>query len=127
MKGSKLIAPLRAMISAALLMLLSATASQAQDLGIRPLRYGNTSSWYYDNRDDSRDARTNGVFPGNFAADPPSAWLGAAGFLAGNSDRSPVHYPSQVVFGPAPDESACSRLHQSHMGRRHGRRHRCYD
>ena len=77
----------RAIICAGLLALLAATTSQAQDLGARPLRYGNTSGWYYDNRDDPRDVPTNGFFPGNFTSDPPSAWLGAAGVLAGNSYR----------------------------------------
>ena len=42
----------RAIICVGLLALPAATASQAQDLGARPLRYGNTSGWYYDNRDD---------------------------------------------------------------------------
>jgi len=86
------------LIGAALLVALHASASPAQDLGIRPLRYGNTSGWFYDNRDDGRDFTANGFFPGNFTADPPSAWLGAAGVFAGNSRRSPAPYPSQVVI-----------------------------
>src|SRR5690242_19303330 len=92
----------RAIVGAALLAAFGASASRAQDLGVRPLRYGNTSGWFYDNRDDSRDFTANGFFPGNFTADPPSAWLGAAGALAGNSHRSPLPYPSQVVIGPQP-------------------------
>src|SRR5262245_3394225 len=61
--------------AACLLVLLSTTATQAQDLGVRPLRYGNTSGWSYDNRDDDRDVPTNGFFPGNFTSDPSTAWL----------------------------------------------------
>ena len=45
-------------IAAACLLAQVATAVQAQDLGVRPLRYGNTSGWYYDNRDDDRDVPT---------------------------------------------------------------------
>jgi hypothetical protein len=114
----------RAITSAALLAALSIGASRAQDLSVRPLRYGYTSGWYYDNRDDNRDFTTNGFFPGNFSADPPSTWLGAAGALAGNSYRSPLPYTSQVVIGPSP----CVRRDGSHargfVGP-DGIRHRC--
>jgi hypothetical protein len=41
------------------------------------------TAWYYDGRDDHRDFPTNGFFPGDFAANPPGAWLGAAG-IKGN-------------------------------------------
>jgi hypothetical protein len=99
---------------AALVAALHASPSPAQDLGVRPLRYGNTSGWFYDNRDDSRDFTANGFFPGNYAADPPSAWLGAAGLLAGNSRRSPLPYPSQVVFGAPPSQFTCHRRGRSH-------------
>jgi len=92
----------RGMAAAAFVMLLASGAAQPQDLGLRPLRYGNTSSWYYDNRDDHRDYPTNGFFPGNFSADPPTSWLGISGALAGNSERSVLPYPSQVVIGPVP-------------------------
>ena len=37
---------------------------------------GSFSAWYYDNRDDTRDFQNNGFFPGDFAAHPPSAWMG---------------------------------------------------
>ena len=117
-----------ALIGAGLLATLSASTSCAQDLGVRPLRYGNTSGWFYDNRDDSRDFTANGSFPGNFTADPPSAWVGAAGVLAGNSYRSPLPYPSQVVFGGPPSQSTCNRRGRSHertfVGS-DGVRHRC--
>lgn len=51
-------------------VVLSASSSSARE---RPLRYGNTSGWSFDGRDDDRDFPTNGYFPGNFAADPFSA------------------------------------------------------
>lgn len=120
----------------AILALLTAALSlgpqaSAQNLGIRPLRFGNTSGWYYDNRDDNRDFPTNGFFPGDSTADPTTAWLGIAGVLAGNSRRSPLPYPSQVVLGPPPHATPCARRHRSYdpttgtfLGR-DGLRHRC--
>jgi hypothetical protein len=117
--------------SAGFLALLGATAAPAQDLGVRPLRFGNTSGWYYDNRDDDRDVSTNGFFPGNFTADPSTAWVGAAGMLGGNSYRTPLPYPSQVVIGPAPYQNGCARRYRSYdptsgtfLGR-DSQRHRC--
>jgi hypothetical protein len=115
-------------ISAALLAALNAPAAPAQDLGIRPLRYGHTSGWFYDNRDDGRDFTANGFFPGNFTADPPSAWLGAAGVLAGNSYRSPLPYPSQVVIEAQRPQSACvqrGRSRERTFVGSDGVRHRC--
>jgi hypothetical protein len=121
----------KAFAAACLLALLAATAVRAQDLGLRPLRYGNTSGWYYDNRDDDRDVPTNGFFPGNFTADPSTAWLGAAGVVGGNSYRSPLPYPSQVVIGPALPQNGCAQRYRSYdpasgsyLGR-DGQRHRC--
>jgi len=117
-----------AIAAAGLLMSFAATAAQAQDLGLRPLRYGNTSPWSYDNRDDHRDYPTNGFFPGNFTADPSTAWLGISGAFAGNSERSPYPYPSQVVIGARP--SSCARLRSydptsgTYLGR-DSQRHRC--
>jgi BA14K-like protein len=82
--------------------------------GFRPLRYGDTSGWHFDARNDDRDVPTNGVFPGNFAASPPLASIGAAGFLESNSYRSPRPYPSQVYFGPVSDRSICARRYRSY-------------
>jgi BA14K-like protein len=119
-----------AVAAAAVVIVLGVTAASAQDLGLRPLRYGNTSPWSYDNRDDPRDYPTNGFFPGNYTADPSTAWLGISGALAGNSYRSPYPYPSQVVIGPAPYQPACVRLRTydpasgTYLGR-DGLRHRC--
>ena len=95
-----------ALATALLLSLLPSIAttspSSAQERSGPPvLRYGNTSSfWFFDGRDDNRDFRNNGVFPGNFAGDPLSASIGIEGFLAGNSRRSPEPYPSQVIMTP---------------------------
>jgi hypothetical protein len=117
-------------MSAIALALLAATPALAQDLGLRPLRYGETSGWYYDGRDDDRDMPSNGFFPGNFTADPSSAWLGAAGIFAGNSYRSPLPYPSQVVIGIAPSQPFCARYRsydpasRTYVGR-DGLRHPC--
>ena len=83
--------------------------------GPPPLRYGVTSPWWtYDARNDNRDFPTNGAFPGNFAANPPLASIGAAGFLESNPYRSPRPYPSQVYFGPAADQSYCARHYRSY-------------
>ena len=83
------------MIAGIVMPLLSAPA-HAYDY--RVLRYGDTSPWSYDGRDDKRDFPTNGFFPGNFVTDPSSAWIGAGGFLSSNPRRSVRPYPSQVVF-----------------------------
>src|SRR5262249_50764096 len=99
----------RVMAAAGVVTSLASSAAQAQDLGLRPLRYGNTSPWHYDNRDDDRDYPTNGFFPGNFSANPSTSWLGIAGALAGNSERSVYPYPSQVVIGSSP-YPGCARL-----------------
>ena len=118
----------RTIAGAVLLALLSVSADASRAEDVRPLRYGNTSGWHYDNRDDHRDFTSNGFFPGNFSADPPSAWLGAAGALAGNSDRAPAPYPSQVVMGQRPSQGACLRTHHSRdrtFVASDGRRHRC--
>ena len=87
--------------------------------GARPLRYGNTSSWSFDARNDDRDFPNNGFFPGNFAANPWQASIGAAGFLESNPYRSPWPYPSQVYFGPPRSQVACA----GHLKDRH--RHPC--
>src|ERR1700750_1455142 len=39
------------------------------------------TAWHFDGRDDIRDFQNNGFFPGDFAARPGSAWLGAAGLF----------------------------------------------
>ena len=53
------------------------------------------SAWYFDGRDDVRDFQANGFFPGDFAANPPGAWLGAAGVIgstpSGGSHFGPIY------------------------------------
>lgn len=102
---------------------LATAPALAQDYGGRPIRYGNTSGWFYDNRDDNRDFRTNGVFPGNFARDPFSASIGAAGIIGSNPWHSARPYPSQVVFGWPPDQSRCLRAHIRQARSRDGQDH----
>jgi len=72
--------------------------------GARPLRYGNTSGWSFDARNDDRDF-------------PWEASIGSAGFLESNPYRSPWHYPSEVYFRPAGDRVACA----GHVKERHRR------
>jgi hypothetical protein len=92
-------ARLKIIMCAAILIASPVTPGAATDLRYRPVRYGLTSGWLYDNRNDNRDFPANGVFPGNFAAQPNVAWIGAAGFLESRPQRSALPYPSQVVFG----------------------------
>ncbi len=47
--------------------------------------------WYYDGRDDHRDFPTNGFFPGDFAADPAHAAIGAAGLFGSTPDYTGYH------------------------------------
>jgi hypothetical protein len=120
-----------AILLAGVLASVAATSALAQDYGPRQLRYGNTSGWSFDARNDDRDVPTNGAFPGNFAANPLYASIGAAGFLESNPWRSAQPYPSQVVIGTAPYQAACAQRYRSYdpasgtyLGR-DGVRHRC--
>jgi hypothetical protein len=107
------------------------TAASAQDYGGRIVRFGNTSAWSFDGRDDDRDFPTNGFFPGNFAADPPGAAIGAAGLFGSTPWHSARPYPSQVIFGPTGYRTYCARRYRSYdpasgtfLGA-DGARHRC--
>ena len=119
-------------IAAALAALALAVPAVAGDYyGPAPVRYGNTSAWHFDARNDDRDFPADSLFPGNFAASPPFASIGAAGFLESNPYRSPLPYPSQVYFGPTGDQSICAQRYRSYdrasgtyLGK-DGRRHRC--
>jgi hypothetical protein len=100
----------RAILLAAFAALAAATPASAQVYGERPVRYGNTSSFFfYDNRDDARDFPTNGGFPGNFAANRFDAGIGAAGWLGFNPQHSAAPYPSQSYFVVEGDRIACPR------------------
>jgi hypothetical protein len=94
---------------ATVLMSAATTAAVAQDYGGRTLRFGNTSGWYYDGRDDNRDFPANGVFPGNFAVDPANTAVWAAGIFGSTPWRSAMPYPSKVIIGSASDPAYCSR------------------
>ena len=122
---------LSVLVTTAAVLASAATAALAQDYGGRPLRFGNTSGWYFDGRDDNRDFPTNGGFPGNFAANPPHAMIGAAGIFGSNPWHSAMPYPSQVIIGAAPDQAYCARRYRSYdpasgtfLGR-DGLRHPC--
>jgi BA14K-like protein len=84
--------------------------------------------WYYDGRDDGRDFPTNGFFPGDFAADPASAAIGAAGLFGSTPTRS---YPAQFTDGSQPDQNYCARRYRSYHPASgtfigyDGARHRC--
>jgi hypothetical protein len=124
-----MIRPGAAHIAIAVILQLVAVPALAWDYPV--VRYGNTSGWHYDDRDDDRDFPTNGFFPGNFAADPSSAWLGAKGWLGSNPYRSAIPYPSQVMIAPVGAPSGCARRHRSYdpvsgtFRGRDGRRHPC--
>jgi BA14K-like protein len=122
---------LSVLVTTAIVLAVAATAALAQDDAGRTVRYGNTSGWYFDGRDDDRDFPTNGAFPGNFAANPPAAGIGAAGLFGSTPWRSALPYPSQIIFGPGRDQSYCARRHRSYdpssgifIGS-NGARHRC--
>jgi hypothetical protein len=65
---------------------------------------------WYDGRDDVRDFPTNGFFPGDFAADPWGAAIGAAG-LFGSTPTSNYYYPPQVSSG---DQTWCRQRYRSY-------------
>jgi hypothetical protein len=89
----------RAFLLGVFAALLASAPAAAQIYGDRPMRYGITSNFFnYDNRDDQRDFPTNGVFPGNFAASPFFAGVGAAGWLGSNPQHQAAPYPSQSYF-----------------------------
>jgi hypothetical protein len=67
------------------------------------------SNWYYDGRDDARDFPTNGFFPGDFAANPANAAIGAAGIFGSTPSRALNGYPSQVIVGSQRAQSHCAR------------------
>src|SRR3984957_8817351 len=125
--------PMSTKILAAIATVLGALALFAQDStfaqdagpyeppGHRPFLRRDLSyhAWYYDGRDDDRDFPTNGFFPGDFAADPAHAAIGAAG-----------------LFGFTPDyrgyyQAGCTRQQRSHDAATgyfvgyYGARHRC--
>ncbi len=94
------------LLLAAAIMLASVGAAQAQSARThQPFLQRDVppTAWHYDGRDDVRDFQTNGVFPGDFAAEPGSAWIGAAGLFgftpSGGSHNGPIY---------------CTRRYRSH-------------
>ena len=89
-----------AILLAAFAVTMASTSVKAQVVyGQGHERYGNgntASFFFYDNRDDQRDFPTNGAFPGNFAADPFFAGVGAAGWLGSNPQHQSQPYPSRT-------------------------------
>jgi hypothetical protein len=109
-------------ITAAVLASVSALPSFAQ--GLSPV------AWYYDGRDDGRDFPTNGFFPGDFAADPASAAIGATGLFGGLFGSTPPGAAPAVIEAQR-DQTDCARRHRSYdraygtfLGH-DGARHRC--
>ncbi|SDT60071.1 BA14K family protein [Bradyrhizobium canariense] len=96
---------LRASIAAAMILSSAGAAPVLAQSTHEPFLRRDTppTAWYYDNRDDTRDFQANGVFPGDFAARPGLAWLGAAGIigstLSGGSHFGPIY---------------CTRRYRSH-------------
>jgi hypothetical protein len=85
--------------------------------------------WYFDGRDDDRDFPTNGFFPGDFAANPAGAWLGAAGIFGSNPSHAANGYPG--IVGAETGSTWCARRYRSYdpasrtfLGN-DGLRHRC--
>jgi len=110
LKMAILIAGLAASMASMLLAAAVSAQVQAQVYGERPVRYGNTASFFfYDNRGDARDFPTNGVFPGNFAADPLFAGVGAAGWLGSNPQHQAMPYPSQTYYVDVRRRVSCQR------------------
>ena len=115
---------LAVLLAAALTAFMTASPALAQYFGERPIRYGNTSGYFFDGRGDDRDFPTNGFFPGNFAAHPFYAQNGgAAGFLESNPQRSLTPYPSQTYFRFMREGIDCreDRLPEAAKARRCGR------
>ena len=68
---------------------------------------------WFDGRDDVRDFPNNGFFPGDFAADPAGAAIGAAGIFGSRPVSN--YYPAQgVIVGSQPDQAWCAHRYRSY-------------
>jgi hypothetical protein len=100
--------------TAAILVSMGAAPLLAQDAGNGPgrppflQRYPAYTAWYFDGRDDVRDFPANSFFPGDFAADPARAAIGAAGIF-GSTPTSP-----RLADGSQPDRIGCTRRYRSY-------------
>lgn len=90
---------------------LAQDATGPRAVAARPV--GGHNPFWYDGRDDARDFPTNGFFPGDFAADPAWAWLGAAGIFGSTPDSGYVRNPPPVVIRTQADQASCARHHRS--------------
>jgi hypothetical protein len=107
-KMAKILAPV---MTAAMLAWCAAPASAGVISGGAPgTEGGYVVKVWYDGRDDVRDFPTNGFFPGDFAADPWSAAIGAAGIF-GSTPTSNYYYPPQ---GSGGDQTWCARRYRSY-------------
>ena len=110
----------RNLTAAAIMLALGPAPVLARDLAVTrsaSLQYvtqgGPTRTvWDYDSRDDVRDFPTNGFFPGDFAADPANAAIGAAGIFGSTPSRALNGYPSQVIVGSQRAPSHCARRYR---------------
>jgi len=112
-----------AILAAAVVASVSSASAQVNGEG-RRYNNGNTASFFfYDNRNDQRDLPTNGGFPGNFAANPWFAGVGASGWLESNPQHSAQPYPSQTYTVNTGRYVTCphTRVEQAADGRRYVR------
>jgi BA14K-like protein len=70
--------------------------------------------WFFDGRDDVRDFPTNGFFPGDFAANPAGAMIGAAGIFGSNPTGPGYGYPPQATVASRHGSTDCTRRHRSY-------------
>jgi hypothetical protein len=70
--------------------------------------------WFFDGRDDVRDFPTNGFFPGDFAANPAGAMIGAAGIFGSTPTGPGFGYPPQATVAPGHGSADCMRRHRSY-------------
>jgi hypothetical protein len=128
MSPPKMATAIAPILAAAMLAWCAAPVFAGIPGGGRPgIGGGYVHNVWYDGRDDVRDFPTNGFFPGDFAADPWGAAIGAAG-LFGSTPTSNYYYPPQVSIG---DQTWCRQRYRSYdpasgsfVGR-DGVRHRC--
>jgi BA14K-like protein len=123
--------------AAAALASAALTPVLAQDVRPRPSSPANLPSappspilWFFDGRDDVRDFPNNGFYPGDFAANPFWAGIGAAGLFGFNPQHATDNPPPQVAAG-SPHQAWCARRYHSYdpgsgtfVGK-NGTRYRC--
>jgi BA14K-like protein len=72
------------------------------------VRAGTLHDVWFDGRDDVRDFPNNGFFPGDFAADPVGAAIGAAGIFGSRPVTN--YYAPQ----PQPEQAWCAHRYRSY-------------